>query len=552
MKKAILIAMAVLFCGLNGSAQLPVWSFAAVGNSIAEAYGITYDQEGNFYVTGYFSGALELDDIYLESAGGKDVFYAKFNTTGTLQWVKSAGGPGDDEGLSVITDGSGNIFLAGNFTDAFTIASQVIHSEGQRDVFIAKMDTSGALLWLKTGNGVADDYFLGKCISYDNGVLAVTGTFGSFIDSTVSFTYRTGSLTTLYPHSDVFNLTIDASTGDLISMHQGGGNSEENAISISIDSGNVTATGMTNSFKYYLDLDTFFTLNYTNSIYLTSFRATGEINWLTGICITTFGDVGGGISAQADDGSVFIVGSLYNTDIRVNSTVVGNHIGDLDIFLSKFSPTGNHMWTKVVGGYSFDAGVFLSIDSFSNVYITGSYNYQCIFGPDTLQSEGGPDVFVAKYDKEGNFQWVLSGGGSGFSEGRSIAVSPSGDEIYLAGRYSGPFTLGSYSFDGPATGTDMFVARIAQPLSVNSSLPPQAQVVVYPNPSSGKVKISFETGSFSEITLKDMAGRTVYHSAIPVGAAVFYPDLSQLTNGVYLLQLKGSQAAYSQKLILQH
>jgi len=558
MKNTIFIALSVLFCGLKSIGQTPSWNFAAGGNSIAEAFGTTSDREGNFYVTGYYTGLLELGGISVESAGGKDVFYAKFNAAGTLQWVKSAGGPEDDEGWSVIVDSNLNVFINGRFHGTAQFGGSTVISNGMQDVFLLKADSNGNTIWLKNGGGPYEEYVLQNSIAFNKyGNILMTGSYGGMTDSLGTSTFGAIHLNAYYPGgSDIFMAVYDYENGNVLSAKSAGGYRNDFGGSVSSDGADNLYTGMVSSWTTHFDNDTVLCPISENGIYIVKYNDSNEVRWVNSIYLSGFGDIGA--SGCTDrDGNAYLCGTFYMAQLMVNETVVATHpVPSLetgqDIFVSKFDSTGNHAWTLVLGGISYDIGEAISVDSLLNVYITGSYYWYVKFGPDTLLSDGDPDVFVAKYDKDGNFQWVLSGSGSGFSEGTSIAVSPSGNEIYLAGRYSGPFTLGGYSFEGPATGTDMFVARISQPLSVGSSPQAQPTVTISPNPGSGQVKVSFETGSFSELSLKDMAGRTVYQTAIPAGVAALYPDVSQLPNGVYLLQLKGSKGAYTQKLIVQH
>jgi hypothetical protein len=70
--------------------------------------GITVDVNGNVYVTGYFSGLCTFETTNLSAAGLYDIFLAKYDQSGSLQWVKRAGGSGDDIPNAIVVDGVGN------------------------------------------------------------------------------------------------------------------------------------------------------------------------------------------------------------------------------------------------------------------------------------------------------------------------------------------------------------------------------------------------------------------------------------------------------------
>lgn len=59
----------------------------------------------------------------------------------------------------------------------------------------------------------------------------------------------------------------------------------------------------------------------------------------------------------------------------------------------------------------------------------------------TLTSAGGTDIFVARYDRDGNLKWAESAGGAGADEGRGIAVSDLSGEVFVAGGFQGTATF---------------------------------------------------------------------------------------------------------------
>jgi Beta-propeller repeat len=85
-------------------------------------FGIAVDAAGNSYVTGYFSGTATFGgNQILPSAGSSvDIFVAKYDTSGALQWVKSAGGSGSDYGRGIAVDATGNSYVTGFFSNYAT------------------------------------------------------------------------------------------------------------------------------------------------------------------------------------------------------------------------------------------------------------------------------------------------------------------------------------------------------------------------------------------------------------------------------------------------
>ena len=155
------------------------WAKKAGGASNDYAYALNTDASGNLYVTGDFSGSANFDDSTLVSAGMKDAFIAKYDSAGVLIWAKKAGGNKDDAGNGIYADNSGNVFLTGSFTDSasFGTAPNVgITSNGASDIFIAKYDAAGNLLWVNKAGGKNND--AGNSIEKDGfGNIYITGNF---------------------------------------------------------------------------------------------------------------------------------------------------------------------------------------------------------------------------------------------------------------------------------------------------------------------------------------------------------------------------------------
>lgn len=140
----------VVQLGSNGSFR---WARHIGGTNIEQGQSITLDNSGNVYLTGRFHGSnVDFDPgpaaNTLSSVGGADVYVLKLDMLGLFAWVKKFGSFGTDEGISIATDSSGNVFVAGRFelTVAFDPdgSSPTIASSGNTDSFIAKMTSSGA------------------------------------------------------------------------------------------------------------------------------------------------------------------------------------------------------------------------------------------------------------------------------------------------------------------------------------------------------------------------------------------------------------------------
>lgn len=102
-------------------------------------YGVAVDSAGNALITGSFAGLTDFGGGPLTSAGGADVFVAKLDQgSGTHLWSRRAGATGTDQGVSAAIDTSGNAIVAGHFTSTVDFGTGPLTSAGGADLFIAK------------------------------------------------------------------------------------------------------------------------------------------------------------------------------------------------------------------------------------------------------------------------------------------------------------------------------------------------------------------------------------------------------------------------------
>ena len=115
-------------------------------------------------------------------------------------------------------------------------------------------------------------------------------------------------------------------------------------------------------------------------------------------------------------------------------------------------------WAKSIGGTGSDYGRGIATDSSGNVYVIGKYSGSFTIGSTTLTSAGSNDVFVAKYDTSGTAQWARSIGGTGSDTGYGIATDSAGN-VYVTGIYSGTATFAPGTTLTSAGYNDAFVTK---------------------------------------------------------------------------------------------
>lgn len=113
-----------------------------------------------------------------------------------------------------------------------------------------------------------------------------------------------------------------------------------------------------------------------------------------------------------------------------------------DMFILKLDSNGDFLWAKQLGGLDSDIVYSLSLDAAANIYVTGYFKGTCDFDPGpavfNLTSAGDNDIFVAKFDVNGNFQWAKKVGGTASDKAISIFADNTGN-VLITGEFLSPF-----------------------------------------------------------------------------------------------------------------
>jgi hypothetical protein len=161
----------------------------------------------------------------------------------------------------------------------------------------------------------------------------------------------------------------------------------------------------------------------------------------------------GGQSIAADaNGNVYVTGSFQGTATFGTTTLTST--GAYDLFVVKYTTNGEVLWAKKAGGGGDDVAYGIALDGTGNVYVTGYFAGAATFGDATLSAAGIADAFIAKYTNDGEIQWVRSAIGT--SEGHAVAVDGSGN-IYVTGTFLGTTTFGTIPLSSSLN--DVFIVK---------------------------------------------------------------------------------------------
>jgi Secretion system C-terminal sorting domain len=193
------------------------------------------DADNNIYLAGSFQGTLDFDpssSTYFRNGQHDEAYVAKYSSAGNFIWARTFGSIGPDDVTSIKWDAHGFLYCAGYFSNYCTFNSNPVFyyltSAGLTDAFVAKLDTSGTIQWVKKYGSVGNDAAYG--LGYKDDFIVVTGMFEGSVD------FNTGIDTfqlTSNGLSDIFNLRMN-SDGDFLSANKSGGTAIDYGMDIQI------------------------------------------------------------------------------------------------------------------------------------------------------------------------------------------------------------------------------------------------------------------------------------------------------------------------------
>ncbi len=375
----------------------------------------------------------------------RGAFLARVTDAGEVEWAVCAN-QADPYGMAVMPDDGA--VLAGEFENTAVFApgteeETAVTATGRYDMFVARYDGDGKLLWVRTGGGEGRSH-AAAAVTLPDGGLAASGCFARHA---------------VFGAGETNELTVDSDTGDgifVVRYREDGSlvwvrglpatRTDEGSALLALPDGSLLVAG---HFGRPVMFDAVsLAPDGASDAFLARLDPSGTVVWA--VRAGGEGTDAATALAQLPDGTVLLAGHFErtatfgrgeDTEQRLRSA------GDADVFLARYDLDGRFLAATRAGGAGFDAGFALAVDDDGGVVLAGSFEDRATFGEDdpmetTLVSAGDKDLFLARYDREGKLAWATMAGGPAYDAGRGLAVTGAGD-VVLTGGYGSSAVFGA-------------------------------------------------------------------------------------------------------------
>lgn len=361
------------------------WMRGLGGSGVEAVSAMARDASDNLYVTGTYVGPTTLGGFDLPIHDDVDVFVARLDPQGNVNWVEHGGGTGVDRASEVRSAGDGTVYFSGDANSEFNIAGEDVGSLGGPTGFVVQVAPGGGFgrsqimggtgEAIGTGLAVADDHTAYTCGSYRDGNLEIDGTIVANDGDDDGF---------IAHFDDGFNLD------GLIHVGGTGG--------VSIRGLVVLGDGpvITGAFVGTVDFDVNSSSGQVSSdggsldIFVARYNADNSLRWLRTYG-TSESEVGYEI-VRTSSGSLLVVGQ-FNSDLLLFGSVVIENNGTIDHFLVEIDGAGNAVAALRIGSPGFEGAVSVAAAG-NQAIVVGDAVGDILFPGGTVRTASDADGYI--------------------------------------------------------------------------------------------------------------------------------------------------------------
>ena len=532
-----------------------------------EGRAVAVAPSGNWFASGVFRSRASLFGsqplLTITSLGGADGYVVGYGPNNEVKFLKQVGGAGEDEILDMALTVSGKVAVVGNFSGSMVFGSDTLLAQGNSDGFVALMDTLGRPLWARrfgsadTTAVVNDNAF---CLAaLPNGGVAIGGAFGT------RFSFGTGvGVAPLEGHATMqtgFLVAIDSNGGLVWQQAIRGPRANSRAVRgvVCSPNGQLFATGsFGDSTRFGLAGPWLKPTAGTTALFVAKFKARTGLGFQAMAISGSAVNIGRGIAYGGMGGGRILVAGRYRDSAFVptgTDTFVLKSEGLVDGFFCNLDTSLSVQWIRNVGSGGNDiaisatalpAGEWLGLGYFQQ---SGRFMARADTSVLRQTSAGGSDVFLVRYDANGQAEEIARYGGAAEDLGYAIraAWQPSGNTctIVTTGYYTGNATFigGPVLGTNPSTTRDAFATKVTiqrRPVAIERTS--GASGFVFPNPCPSGSLLNFGAGQGKhKILVSSATGKVVWQGNIETATNKADFDLiwSRQPPGVFAVRRAG-------------
>jgi hypothetical protein len=385
----------------------PVWAIKIGASDYDYVQKVYTDPDGNVIMAGYFYGDTQIGPDHYTSFGSQDIFIAKFSPDGAFLWSRRAGGQSADFVSDLAHDGAQNVIITGYYYNSLNFDDTTLISSGSSDIFIAKFNAEGDLLWATSAGGSSSDQ--SRSASCDpEGKILVSGSF--YYDITLGDT----TISTVNPVGAFVARYFPDGTLDRAFQLEGTYLSTENYVEPDQDGGFYLSGNFSETINFG---DTSFEAGeFNQDIYLAKYNSALELVWARHAFSIASDQVIGVIADQDDN--VYLTGHYLDT-VHFEQAVLPYTLccGSREIFIVKYDTEGNVLWGQQVSGARASVQS-LALNSQDRLLLSGLFTEDLVFGALTLSNYDGFHNYISSLETD-VFASVTK-----FPEDRDLIVYP--------------------------------------------------------------------------------------------------------------------------------
>lgn len=521
MRTVFTTAVLGLIC-LAAFSQNYMWVKEFKGSGQVNPVEVLQDNQGNYYVYGNFNGEIKFDTLTFNAVALQDMFVAKYSAEGNLVWVKLITGSGTESAYGFKFNKQLNaIYLSGVFnSNPINIIGTNIWNNGGNDIFLAKIDLNGNLIWAK--NAVyGSSHQMGGYFDVDDANSIVMS--GQFISS-VTF-YGDEGMLSIEPEEPIQRQNF------IVKFDEEGEFVWSKLVFSTSDLSYVRNVNIFGS-EYYLSGQIAGLVKYGNTTIAnlpTTSRSgivlrldvNGNLSWSRKI-VPNSTDFYAIKHVSDANGNQYVAGRFSSRRVRFDSTATDTSKklylniapGTSDLYLVKYNRSGQFQWAKLFGGNKEENIINLTSRN-NQIIMTGSHGSKMSFGTYTTDYLAQTDAFAVVFDVNGNTLNGLSAYGKLNETGTSTFFSSTNRNFVWTGEYfSDTLILNNMALINDAvTKRDGFIARFGCFDSIGFEM----TKVTCPNASNGSLKAIPSFGNAPYTYLWSTGATTQTITNLPVG-----------------------------------